>query len=334
MHAPSAEFTRFLEWQTVTTLRRSERFRLDDDDEIADPNADPTAFALVAVDSPGIAAGNEGSGAWPRFARIIRIAAIVLFSMTAGAAGVVAAERARDSKVVERLLAAQTIKITLEEQRLAAAKEALAKTRRRVEAGYAPRWSVLPLRENQAIAEEQLALLRMDAEEIRVAGREPLRSLASPVVAGRDFVEERLLISLEARRTLLGIAEERFQLEKRLVGNGLAPFSSAAKEKVLLDLAGLEIDRLEGQRKLRKAFVEGEYESDDVVRLGRLQEVELRGRELEVRRAHAAAQLETAEKLIAGGLAPDDTEAIRAELARIDAEVELNGLERSLYEGR
>ena len=332
MHAPSPEFTRFLEWQTVTTLRRSERFHAISADR-AGTESDIGTESESDTDTESGVTPNAGMGARPSLARIVRIAAIVLFSMSAGAVGVVAAERVRDSKVVERLLAAQSIRITLDEQRLAGAGAALERARALFESARVPISSLMPLREDQLLVEERLALLRVDSEEIRITGREPVRSLDAPVVAARDFEGERLNLSLAARQQLHDLATERFEVAKRLFENAIQPASYVADEKYRVDLAALDVELFEAMGKLRKAFVDGDHEGLAVVRLGHLLEVDMRRRELEVERAHVTVRLEEAEMRYRAGLAPNATEAIRADLARIDAELGLNALERSLYEG-
>ncbi len=327
MHTPSPEFTRFLEWQTRTTLRRSERFGAGG---AAQEGA--TASADLAVPFSPSDRVRRGPNPSPGLARAFRIAAIILVSMMAGAAGVVAAERVRESKVVERLLSAQTIRITLAEKKLTAAVSALERGQVLVDAGHATSLSLMPLREDQVGIEEELGLLRIDSEEVRAAGREPDRALDAPVVGGRDFEGERIELSLGMRRRRLVIADERFQIAEQLVNNGLAPVTEAAGEKLAFDLLELEVERLDSRLRLRRAFVDGQHEKVAVLRLGYLLDAGTKKASLQIERAHLSTRLEIAELRYREGISPDAGDGIRVEIARIDAELELNALEHSLYE--
>ncbi|MFT7171277.1 MAG: uncharacterized small protein (DUF1192 family) [Paracoccaceae bacterium] len=318
MHTPTPEFTRFLEWQTRTTLRRSERF--------------DAAAPLTAEESRAPELRAVARLPWPGISRAARIAAIILVSMMAGAAGVVAAEQVRESKVVERLLNAQTIRITLVEKKLEVAAATLAREQSLVDLGYASSWSVMPLQENQLRLKEDLARLRVDSGEVRASGREPDTAIDAPVVAGRDFEGERIELSLGTLRRLLKVANGRFELVEKRVKSGFAPISAAADEKVELDLLQHEVERLEAKLKLRHAFVNGEHARSTVVRLGHLLDASSRGLKLEVERAHISGRLEIAELRYREGFGPNVSDAIRVEIARLDAELALNALERSLYE--
>ena len=252
--------------------------------------------------------------------------------MMAGAAGVVAAEQVRESKVVERLLNAQTIRITLVEKKLEVAAATLAREQSLVDSGYASRLSMMPLREDQLWLEEDLALLRVDSGEVRTSGREPDTAIDAPVVGGRDFEGERIELSLGTRRSLLEVANDRFQIVEKHVKSGFSSVAMGAAEKVELDLRRLEVKRLEARLKLRHAFVNGEHERSAVVRLGHLLDASSRKQSLDIERAHLGGRLEIAELRHKEGVGPNVGDAIRVEIARVDAELALNALERSLYE--
>ena len=106
IHEPSPEFTRFLEWQTRTELRREARFR-------------PVRRRA------------------PILARWTQMAALVLFSVVLGGGAVYAMERLEDSRAVEVLIERNRLETELAERALGFSAESFGNTVEAQEVGAA-----------------------------------------------------------------------------------------------------------------------------------------------------------------------------------------------------
>ena len=230
-HEPDPSFVEHLEWQMRTALRRRERF------------AGPVTIRNLG---------------W------LRTSALVLVSLLGGAGAVVAAERIQDSRQKEYLLARGRIEMEMIELQLQHAADTLEYMQRLHKNGVIHSRDVL---EAQALLQHHridLLVKKLDLQEIELTGSEPSRELTAPLVAGRDFVAQRLKYELERAEHEFADARERFERTVQMHQAAIVTQRevSEAEEAV----SGLE-DVLEWVRRrmqIREEFLDGELPAEQV----------------------------------------------------------------------
>jgi hypothetical protein len=158
-HEPHDEFVERLAWKIGSEVRRRNRLQ---------PSPGWTAPSRLKL---GLAA-----------------AALVVVSMGIGGAVVAAAYQAQGREQLGVLVANYEQRLALAERRMAMAKDLRAEAEKRFLVGMAPQDSVLEAGAKLAEAEAQAKSLRLQLEEVRVTGREPVMTVSAPLVSGRDFV--------------------------------------------------------------------------------------------------------------------------------------------------
>jgi len=179
---PDPEFVARLEWQVRTGLRRRERF---------------------AVASP--------SG----LRRAARTAVLCALCLVTGAGAVVAAERLQQDHERARHLERARLELELCELRLEWARDAAAKAQELASAGALDAASLREALGRARALEHAAQRARLDRAESEASGLAPSDDVAAPLVAGRDFVGERLELDqraaqeeIELRRALLAEREQ------------------------------------------------------------------------------------------------------------------------------
>lgn len=204
-----------------------------------------------------LAAKTHGWIPQSRLAVAVAIGAIAIVSMAAGAGVVAAAYEARLSEQRDLLLGTFEQRSVIAKQRLALATEQLRDVQSRVEVGIEPQETVLAAQVKVTEAEAELKSIDLDIAEIRATGREPMNALSAPLIAGRDFVTERLRLemsvpaaALEAQKAQARAARSRFE-----VGMADATEVGAAETRTIELESAVEVFR----RKLgiRQTFLKG-----------------------------------------------------------------------------
>lgn len=303
IHEPSLEFTRHLEWQTRTELRRAQRFQ----------------------------ASAEGPSSAGALARGMRIAALMLVSLLAGAGGVVAAERIEESRALEILLERNRVLTALAERRVESARASLEQREVMVKAGRAPSTASMEakLRLGEALRERDL--LAIDRVELTEAGRAVDLRISAPLVGPRDLVSERMRVErghlgeiAEVRGTLAEIAESGYRA-------GIVPSTAMEEAKHAVALVTAEIARIDDRLALRSDHVLGRVEGAEAEQRDLIAEAESRGEVLRLRVERLSAALELVRRRVAVGDAPTTEEdRIADELDTVQVELELNALELEL----
>lgn len=292
---PDPDFARQLEWQVRTALRREQRFALPIE---------------------------------RRAARMLRHAALVLVSVVLGAGGVLAAERYQELRERELLIARAELLIDVQRGRIERFAERVRRQQVLIERGLAPRHDgEVRMREHEL--QHELRRQELDLEEIHAAGREPDRELDAPVIAGRDFVLERIALEAESLRVQRDIGEPELERRRVQVDAGLQSVEELQATQAWL--AGLEAreSELALRAELRRRHLAGQLSREEVrLHALRLAAVTKRAETKTALDAYAG-QRERRDALVAAGLHmhdPDFVEkgaTLEAELALAELEIEL-----------
>ncbi|MEM1452120.1 MAG: hypothetical protein AAF957_13300 [Planctomycetota bacterium] len=299
MHEPSPEFTRFLEWQTRTTLRRGDRF---------------------ADDRP----------ASSRLPRLARIAALVLASLFAGAGAVVAAERIQESRELEVLLEQNRVRGELAARRVAAAKELEAAARRAYEMGSQSITSTFGATLRVAELEREAAHLELDRAELVGARREVDLRLSAPLVGTRDLVSEHLRVDAAYHARVLEVRETDEAFATAAYESGVVPRAELRRATRLADAVRLDVRRTEERLALRADFAVGRIEALDCERRDLVGGAEHRKRALESSAKHLRESLEEARIIESQGMGTGLVQPLEMELDLVEVESDLVELELEL----
>jgi outer membrane protein TolC len=182
-------------------------------------------------------------------------AAVVLMSMGIGGGLVSAAYEAQESAQRDLLLGTLAQRQGLASKQLVLARQRVAEVERRLATGLAPMIEVLETRLTVTEAEVELQVIQLDIAEVRASGREPVKTVSAPLVAGRDFVSERWKVESQVPATAHRIAQTSVEAERRRFEVGLA--SSLDVERAGARLIELEAAVQLAERKIaiRRAFL-------------------------------------------------------------------------------
>jgi hypothetical protein len=301
-HEPDPEFVEHLEWQLRTALRRRERF------------------------------ARPASG---RALRILHTAALMLICLAGGAGVAVGAEHLRQSQQKELLLAKNVVQVEaamqlleLEQHRLERA-EALHADGLLVPGELSDAWLAL----DGAVCD--LDLLRLAGEEIHASGRPPQRGLSAPLVRGRDFVSEALM--LERKRVGLHHQRkaEKLARTEELAAAGLIGEAERRRAREALDELERELRLIDERLELRAVYLAGDRDPMTTELLDLRATARTRLEEVEGRIAGLRAQEQRIEALFRAGLAGEE-ERLEAESAmrRAQSELEMRRIELRLIDER
>lgn len=294
------EFLDHLEWQLRTELRRQRRF-----EELSPPRS------------------------W----RTLRLAALVVLSITFGAAGVIAAERIQESGRRDLLLQRVQVRMRSAEERRQLLEEDLTRTEMLVGTGRAQQGEADKSRGRLEAVVLEGERLRLDLEEIQASGREPRLELSAPRVGGRDFVGERIELDLRAAERRLERERQREERLQRMGEMGLASSSEIAKASVGARREELLISELKVRRRLRADFLVGRLDARRVELEAMREGARGRLAQAESRLEHARPELDRLRTLSEAGLV-SSTDLNRAEVEQREAqgELELARIELALIE--
>jgi len=292
---PDPAFLDHLEWQLRTELRREARFK-----------------------------AREVAPVWKR----VKMAALVAASLTLGGATVVAAERVQQSREAE-LLAAQTrVRIELQRSRADLAEKRLAEASSRVEAGIATQAEIGRAEAARALEQMRLRRLQLDLSELELSGREPRNEIDAPLVAGQDFVTERMQLELEAAHAQLAEVQRARQWVERMVAGGFASHSELDRNREDAVEPQQQVRALEGLLALRGNFLGGALQRDRAWILAQSARSSAALDGLRVRIEIARSRLSLTEtRSAAGAASSEEVEDARQSLLELEAESRLTELE-------
>lgn len=290
---PDPRFAEFLEWQLASELRRATRFGRDGAPSAATPRL--------------------------RLDRLLRAAAVLLGALALGACGAIAVQEAERHEEGQRLHAQYAVQIELARGREERAQKELDQRTQLQRAGALSEEERDESEARVASLRLERELLELDAVEVAASGRAPDRSLGAPLVAGRDFVGERLALELaDAQRELARRVARRDRLDA-LQRMGQLPL--AELERARADLAGAELraHSAEQHGATRRAFLAGKCDA--------------LAAELAGLRAAAEAERANASNLLAVATAQRDRLALLHQRGRIPT-AELSAAEQAVADAK
>lgn len=224
INEPTPEFTRFLEWQVTSALRRQTRF------------AEPPRRGVT---------------------RYLGTAAVIVASMLVGAGGVAAASRIQNNQQKQVLLAEAQGEVRIAEMQLALAQQTAADTKKRADVGMAPPEDAAAAAQEVQHARLALSRVRLNVDEVNASGKPVQDDLTAPLVGGRDFVIERMQLDEMAANLRASSASERLKKAKTRFDVGLADDVELAEAQTAVARAGSEAAAIRDQIALRRRFLAG-----------------------------------------------------------------------------
>ncbi len=292
-HEPTDEFVSSLEWQVRTSLRRQNRF--------SEPVRQKTGGKMNLV-------------------------VLVLASALLGAGGVVVKDEVQEARAQQVLLAKASSDLRLATLELDFAVRRFQETETRYGSGVLGEEALLSARVAMLDAENRLARLRLDMEEIQASRKEPLNTVSAPLVGGRDFVSERLALDESAAGERYQHAQVRFQKVQDLEEVGALGSSALVQGMMALQEAGSVLSNIREKLELRERFLAGEVSGEEAERGIELAEIEAEVELLRTAHQEAATRYQEVSERVELGLAPE-SELERATLDLVQAETRLEFLE-------
>jgi hypothetical protein len=261
----------------------------------------------------------------------LKIAALLVAAVGLGAVAGVASAQVQDGRQRDQLLAAARAEVQLAEVRAELARSQAATLEERHRLGLTGREVVAAATAEAERMRSALEKARLNVEEIQGSAAPPRDDIAAPLVRGRDYVRERMLLRLNAVQNGLTASESALALaeSRNRVGAASGLVVLEARAEVFQHRAELEL--LSERIALRRDFLQNRIDVGTVTR--REQRIELT-RAIRVAEEHdrlAQTRLAHVKDRHRLGQA-DQIELLRAELTASEAALELQRMRRQLAE--
>lgn len=256
--------------------------------------------------------------------RALKMAGLMIGSVTLGAAAMGAAQQIQDSWRRELLEARLEVQLQMAQQRLNAQREGLETTRQQVELGVRNELDLVHFELQIAQSETDLHLRVLDLDEVQQSGREPLDDLSAPRVDGRDFVSERLRLRMDLASRHLDVVMREAGRTRDQVTLGIIGEQEAEARDLATREAELQLDALRRQLDLRSEFLDSDLSAVEA-ELKTL-EVEARNRVvlLDQQLRFVRGELDRYQAAIAAGTVHPITAAnMRTQVVEIEAQLQL-----------
>lgn len=231
-YEPDSQYLDRLEWQLASEYRRANRLK--------------SAPPKIAV---------------PR-----RLAALTLMVgiLLTGVAVITAKEYIRDSWRKKIEIARAETDVILNKAHLASMRELESSAKKQVSDGLIREEEYLALETAANTAELELQKSLLNLDEVKVSGEVPRDDLYAPIVGGRDFVSERLELSVKEAQLGLEMFLPRYERLRELVADGL--IREDELESVQGDIVARKemVEKILKQLDLRKRFLAGELTARQV----------------------------------------------------------------------
>jgi len=233
-NTPDPEFVNRLEWNLASAMRRQGAF-------------------------------NAASGTTRRFRfRLGTTLALAVASMCIGGVGTYAATRGVDSQTAALYVARGEALLEIARTRLQHFAERLAKTQTLVKQGAAPESQLRADEFHYVHAQCETEIRELELAETRLTGQEPNDALSAPLVAGRDFVTERLAARHRQMEMPLALKVEQLRRMERLADAGAVHASELKAAQMAVIGAEREVAGVERRIELRASFLADELSATDV----------------------------------------------------------------------
>lgn len=196
------------------------------------------------------------------------IAAIVIVSMVAGGAVVAAAYRIEQNERRDQIAATYERKLEVAEAQLGLARKTLERQKRLFEVGLINNVALLDDEYKVVEAERDVTILKLQIEEIRLSGQQPLSTISAPLVNGRDFVRLRWETDLQAPEKALVIERIRHDDTQRRIEIGIANPSEIQNATARLSELAASINVIKRKIEIRRRFVNKEIDATQADLLG------------------------------------------------------------------
>lgn len=256
--------------------------------------------------------------------RALKMAGLMIGSVTLGAAAMGAAQQIQNSWRRELLEARLEVQLQMAQQRLNAQREGLETTRQQVELGVRNELDLVHFELQIAQSETDLHLRVLDLDEVQQSGREPLDDLSAPRVDGRDFVSERLRLRMDLASRHLDVVMREAGRTRDQVTLGIIGEQEAEARDLATREAELQLDALRRQLDLRSEFLDSDLSAVEA-ELKTL-EVEARNRVvlLDQQLRFVRGELDRYQAAIAAGTVHPITAAnMRTQVVEIEAQLQL-----------
>ena len=294
-HDVRPEFRAHLEWQIQSAMRRETRF------------------------------GEPVKPGHPR----LRAAAMLVLAMAAGGIAVGASGELQDARERQAVLDGAQSELKLVRLRVELAKADFEQARQRFEIGAAGRETLLAAERELRLQESALARLQLDIEETQISSAAPRNELQGPLIGGRDFVRERLLLELRDTQRQLAAAEQAMQQARQRVEVGMAPQATVLAAELEVAAARAQLQQLQGTIELREQAVRGVIKAEEVAAMQRRLELTLHRDRLRREIELGGKRIDDVRQQVATGVA-SQLDLKRAEDELLERQTELQRVEREL----
>jgi len=298
---PDRQFVDRLEWQLASEFRRAGRLR--------------PAAGKVAVPRGVVAAS------------------LVAGVLLTGVAVSKAADSIRDAWRKKIEMARVETEFKLKGLQLASLQKLAEQAAARVAIGLVHEEEYLALKLAADCAALDLKRSELNRQEVEASGEIARDELYAPIVDGRDFVSERLKLESEIHALNLGSLERRLARVDDLVAKGLVQDEELDQVRTDLAFRKTLIDKVLERLDLRKRFVAGELNAQEVEINGRISAADEHLRQVRAKVGSIQEQLERLRGLEARGLvSKTEVEQTRFALEAAKAELSLAALEKDVLE--
>ena len=298
---PDRQFVDRLEWQLASEFRRAGRLR--------------PAAGKVAVPRGVVAAS------------------LVAGVLLTGVAVSKAADSIRDAWRKKIEMARVETEFKLKGLQLASLQKLAGQAAARVATGLVHEEEYLALKLAADCAALDLKRSELNRQEVEASGEIARDELYAPIVDGRDFVSERLKLESEIHALNLGSLERRLARVDDLVAKGLVQDEELDQVRTDLAFRKTLIDKVLERLDLRKRFVAGELNAQEVEINGRISAADEHLRQVRAKVGSIQEQLERLTGLEARGLvSKTEVEQTRFALEAAKAELSLAALEKDVLE--
>jgi hypothetical protein len=282
------EFRAHLEWQIASALRREERF--------AAPVAAP----------------------WTRLRTAVALAA----ALACGAAAVAATDELHEVRQRDALVEAAKAEEKLNQLRVELARTAVQQARSRFEVGTASRETVQAAEAELRAMEGALARNALNIAEIQATAQPPRDDLQAPLVGTRDFVSERLKLTLAELQHQLAAAEGARAAAQARFEVGLASQAARMQAQGEVVQLTLKLQQMAATLELRKQALSGAIKHEDLVQQLRRLELTTQRQQIEREIEMLRARLQEIRRRTEVGTG-GELELKRAELELLERQVNL-----------
>lgn len=251
---------------------------------------------------------------------------LAVVSACLGAAGITAAQEIGDDAHKELFMERAAILVELEQVRVKHLEQIREERVRLMEAGVASSREVHAPTAQLHQAKRQLRVAKLNYEEIELSGKEPQHHLTAPLVEGRDFYRERLLVEYEGIKEEANSTQALIEEVRQRIELGMMPSDAMYALEKDAKYKRFQTELIQRNLDLRDRFLSGKVSKEEVLLQTMLADNQV---QLEFAKAQLIEQqqiLELVEQQVQSGVAPN-RELWQRKLAVREAETQIRLIE-------